>query len=1222
MRRVFALCGFSLIATVVAIAQSDRGTITGTVSDPAGAVVASAAIQAKNVQTGAIYETASTTTGNYTIPQLPAGTYALSVSVQGFKKYVREGLGVQVAQIARIDVSLEVGSNSESVTVTEAAPLLSTESGELSHNVSAQTLDELPVLGVGANFAGTQGVRNPNAVLVMIPGTYWVPNNGVRVNGAPTNTQAFRVEGQDATDGGTPGVPAQLQPSVDAIQEIAVQTSNYAAEYGQVGGGVFNVTMKSGTNQFHGTAYEYLVNEALNAGTPFLDLPAGSGNPRPRQRRYDYGFTVGGPVWIPKLYNGRNKTFFFFSFERFQEHQQVNNLIETVPTAAYRTGDFSAAITTGKALTTDPLGRPVMEGEIFDPNTTRNVTVSGVVSSVRDPFPGNIILPARFDPVAVKIQSYIPAGIGSNATGIANNYIPSFTGITTTQIPSIKMDQGIGSKGKLSFYFSRNALFQPISTAFGGGADGLPDPITTAVGSIVPTWVTRLNYDHSLTPTILLHVGAGYQYVDFGIKSVTADGSGFTNFDSGATLGLPGTINRFFPSISGLMTTVPSNGGMKAMGSSFDSHSYTEKPTFNLSLAWVKSNHSAKFGAEVRLEGYPAIGTGSVNGSYAFSTATTSEPYLQTTTIAGGVPGFGYASFLLGLVNSGNIAYPVELRQGKNQTGVYAQDSWKVTRKLTLDYGLRYDYSTYLKEQYGRASVFSPTVPNPSAGNLPGAVMFEGSGPGHCGCQFAHNYPWGFAPRLGVAYQITSKTVFRGGFGIVYAGTADNNNSAGGFGLSNPFATPSFGVPVMQLSTGIPPAFAPRPFPTISAGIYPFSNSIPNSNPPGGIDPNAGRPPRQYQWSAGFQREIFKDLAVEVSYVGNRGIWWLAPGLINVNAISYSRLQAAGLNINNPTDLSLLLQPIGSAAAAARGLGVPYAGYPTSLTVAQALRPFPQFGTINYYWDPLGDTWYNSLQAKATKRFSHGISFLSTFTWAKNETSGAETVPNPGTTGGASVNDVFNRPNNKYISQFDTPFAWNASVNYTTPNLKTNKIVSWVARDWTYGLFLQYKSGLPMLVPASNNNLASDLFQTTFANRVPGQPLFLQNLNCHCFDPQTTLVLNPNAWADPPAGQFGTSAAYYTDYRRQRHPIENMNLGRTWRIKERASFNLRIEFSNVFNRSVFSDPASTNAKAAVTRASNGNITGGFGSISATGTIAASGLNLQPRAGTLIGRLSF
>jgi hypothetical protein len=361
------LMAISIVFVLAAFGQSDRGTITGTVADPAGAVVANAALQARNVDTGAVYEAASSSTGNYTIAQLPPGNYQLSVTVAGFKKFVRQNLTIQVAQVMRIDVPLEVGSATDSVTVTEAAPLVNTETADVSHNVTAQSLDELPILGVGSSAAGTQGVRNPNAVMLMIPGTYWSPNAAVKVNGAPSNSQAFRVEGQDATDSGTPGVPAQTQPSVDAIQEISIQTSNYAAEYGQVGGGFFNVTMKSGTNQFHGTAYDYFVNEVFNAGRPFLDAPAGTGNPRPRQRRQDYGFTVGGPVWIPKLYNGRNKTFFFFSWERFAERQQINTLTETVPTAAYRAGDFTTAITTGKALTTDPLGRPVMEGEIFDP---------------------------------------------------------------------------------------------------------------------------------------------------------------------------------------------------------------------------------------------------------------------------------------------------------------------------------------------------------------------------------------------------------------------------------------------------------------------------------------------------------------------------------------------------------------------------------------------------------------------------------------------------------------------------------------------------------------------------------------------------------------------------------------------------------------------------------------------------------------------------------------
>src|SRR5215469_6887336 len=274
MRFLVTLCSLTVTMSGV-FAQSDRGTITGTIVDPAGAVIASATIEARNTATGVSYQTASTATGNYTIAQLPVGTYDVSAAVPGFKKYVRQGVAVGVAEVLRIDLALEVGAATESVTVQADAPLLRTETGDISHQIKANTMDLLPILGIGASQAGSAGIRNPYAVVQLIPGTMWQANAQVRVNGAPNNTQSFRIEGQDASNTGTPGVPAQTQPSVDAIEEMAIQTSNFAPEYGQVGGGMFNVTMKSGGNQFHGSGYEHFVNEAFNAGQPFIP-----GNPR------------------------------------------------------------------------------------------------------------------------------------------------------------------------------------------------------------------------------------------------------------------------------------------------------------------------------------------------------------------------------------------------------------------------------------------------------------------------------------------------------------------------------------------------------------------------------------------------------------------------------------------------------------------------------------------------------------------------------------------------------------------------------------------------------------------------------------------------------------------------------------------------------------------------------------------------------------------------------
>jgi hypothetical protein len=260
------LCIFALSA----FAQTDRGTITGTASDASGAVIPGVSVEAKNVSTGAVYQAGTSETGNYTLPQLPAGNYELSATLPGFKKFVRANLIVGVAQTVRVDVSLEVGAAGEQVTVEAAAPLLKTETGEVSHNVQTDTLNQLPILTLGAG-AAIGNIRNPLQSVQLLPGASFANDNTLRINGMPSSSQAIRIDGQDATNGIWRQQNQQNQPSVDAMQEVAVQTGNFDAEYGQAGGGFFNYTMKSGTNQFHGGVFDYFVNEALNAGTPFTD---------------------------------------------------------------------------------------------------------------------------------------------------------------------------------------------------------------------------------------------------------------------------------------------------------------------------------------------------------------------------------------------------------------------------------------------------------------------------------------------------------------------------------------------------------------------------------------------------------------------------------------------------------------------------------------------------------------------------------------------------------------------------------------------------------------------------------------------------------------------------------------------------------------------------------------------------------------------------------------
>jgi hypothetical protein len=1188
--RLLTLSVCLTVLSMAAFGQSDRGTITGTISDPGGAIVPGAPIQATNVQTGAVYKAASSATGNYTLPELPTGTYELALTVTGFKNFRRTNILVPAGQTVRIDVNLEVGSVSESVIVSDAAPLLKTESGELSHNVSVQTMDALPVFSTGAS-ASVSGIRNPYAAVELLPGASSFATgegaSGVRLNGNPANTQSMRIEGQDATNNWY-YYQSMTQPSVEAIQEFSIQTSNYAAEFGRVGGGLFNATMKSGTNQYHGSGYDYFANEALNAGTPFTNNGDGQ-LLRPLNRRNDWGATLSGPVNLPKLYNGHDKLFFFFNFEQFIQTTVTNNVSTTVPTSLMRAGNFQQTLT-NRNLGTDPLGRAIFQNTIYDPAST--FTMNGLQE--RNPFPNNAIPANELDPVALNIQSLIPQPTSS---ALINNYLPTYRNPRDTFIPSLKMDYELNPKSKLSGYWSRTGTYSPNNGI-------MPGLLAAAGPNHTVANTVRVNFDQTLTPTLLLHAGAGLVDTHANVDPIAVN--------QAQQLGLTGAYSSYFPELTGLSGA---QGGLAStVGPVQAYHLVIYKTTGNTSLIWVHNNHTYKFGGEVITDGDKMQNRTYTNGVLNFSPNETGLPSLNGVSLPATV-GYAYASFLLGGVDSGTIGVPAETRMGSHSLSGFAQDSWKVTRKLTLDYGLRYDFQTYLKDGKGYLGIFSPSTPNPAAGGRLGAEIFEGYGGGRCNCEFSKNYPFAFGPRLGVAYQFAPKTVLRAGAGVSYYITSSNDVSFSA-GSVVPFQTPSYGNPIFSLRNGLPFNIT---FPNFYAGAYPLPGTV--SSLPEEQDKNAGRPARQIQWSVGVQREIISNLLLDVTYVGNRGAWWQSAVLISSNAIMPASLLQDGLNVNSAASRSILAAPLTSSLASAAGFGAPYAGFPLTATVAQSLRPYPQFGDLtNWHGAPLGDTWYNSLQTKLTKRLTHGLDVSASFVWSKQIESGTESDQGRGA--GVFVNDVFNRPVQKDLSAFDQPLALVFSGSYTTPKLSggnkftSNKAVSWVARDWQIGTYLRYASGLPILAPGATTSLSTYLYQNTDMDRVPGVPLFTQNLNCHCFDPNTTFVLNPAAWVNPPVGQFGTAAAYYSDYRYQRRPQENLSLGRRFPIKERASLEVRAEFTNIFNRTQENDPTSTNALATQTRSATGQTTAGFGYIN-TGTTFA-----QPRAGQIVARFQF
>lgn len=1222
------LLGLLSLQPPPALAQTDRGVITGTVADPAGAVVPGAKIAATNVDTGGVYDTVTTGTGNYTLPSLPAGHYNVSAGAVGFSTYVQEGIEVQVAQTARIDVILKIGTSSETVTVKADAPLLKTENAEQSQTVSGDTIDNMPLTLGGNNL---YGARNPLASLSLAPGTTGVvgTNFQFRVNGA-TDGARFLLDGQDVTTQGmTSQHLSESHPSVEALQEVTLESSNFAAEYGQVQGGLVNFTTRSGTNQFHGTGYDYYTNEFLNAGRPFTDNGKGS-LIRPRQRNNDYGFSVGGPVWIPKLYDGRNKTFFFFNFDQFRNNAVVQGSANTVPTTGYRNGDFSAALT-GRVLGVDPLGRNILENQIYDPNTQR--TVGGSV--IRDPFPGNMIPVARMDPVALKIQALVPL---PTSAGIVNNFaIVDKTGAFTT-LPSLKIDQLIGSKTKISYYGGNWDNYTPKSAG-----DGLPFPISNTREFYTYTHTSRLTLDETVTPTFLLHMAAGivrYNHID---SSPTISQA----YDAPAQLGLVGGVpnptgKTGFPGILGLSTNQGgfavnnvSGGTGTSIGWTNGVNDYDTKPTGVISATWVRGNHTYKTGAEWHRDAWTYVNF--VNsGQYTFSAAETGLPYLQSTNLAGGSVGFPYASFLLGGADSATLHNTLQPQVRKSAWGTYLQDTWKIARNLTLDYGLRWDWQDGWHEIHDRSSSFSAGVPNPSAGGLLGGTAYEGYGQGHCNCSFSKTYPYAIGPRLGLAYQINKKTVIRAGWGLVYGYTPVLNyfNTATvGVGWNTlAFSNSNFGTPAVNLKTGLQYNPADLSANSLNPGIQPLPGTI--NSPPSYLSPQGGRPPRINQWNISLQREIFPDLTIEVAYVGSRSVWVLANNTVELNALSPQTLLSKGFDINNAADRTLLTSPWNSAAAIARGIRAPYAGYPTGLTVAQTLRPYPQFGNIGVQWMDNGKSWYDALHAKVNKRYSHGLQVTMSVTWQKEQDFG---IYQP--------NNVFNIQNNKSLSAYSQPLITSIGFNYETPAVTSNKWVRSVVRGWTVGGVLVYSSGLPIQAPCGQNNLQTLLFQTantsissganstlcasgTFMNRVAGQPLFLKDLNSHSIDPNKDFVLNPAAWSSPAAGQFGTAAEFYNDYRYQRHPAESISIGRVFQIRESMSVELRGEFYNIFNRANMADPISTNSTAVQQFDAQGRTVTGFGYINSQSLGNGStlnnntGLGGNPRQGQLLLRFRF
>ncbi len=1197
---------------VTCLAQTDRGSVSGAVTDPSGAGITGAKVTITNAAMGTQYSTVTTGAGDYTIPQLVAGEYSVTVVAPGFSTLVRNGITVSVGETAHVDLKLGVGQETVNVTVTEDAPLLQTDSPQNNVEVSTNDMNELPL-----NIAGIGAVRDPMSFAALAPGTIVGGWNDIHISGSPATTYRVFMDGLDDTSAVKGAISDENQPSVESLASQTLLVNNYSAEFGQAAGGIFSYTSKSGSNKLHGTIFNYLENEALDAGQPFNYTSSGQ-KYRPVQRQLDFGGSFGGPVVIPHVYDGHNKTFFFFAYEEYHNAQTLNQGTITVPTAAYRNGDLSSLLlgpivdSNGNAVL-DCLGRPMINGAVYNPATTRTATcTNGSTAVVRDPFPNNYIgAPSTWDPVAQKVLTYLPTPSGATASQLTNNYPNLQPNNKFQYLTSIKIDHSIGQSLHLSGYYIAEQSNKD------NAADGINGTAAQTRWNTTPAPQVYLNAYYTATPKLVLH--AGFDYTSHN----AAQDSAVQNFDL-TTLGLntsanmPGGAAKTFPIISGLTVNRQNVPNLGINNAPFIDHNWA--PTG--SATWVHGNHVFKFGGDLR---HQVFGTHNdvTDGNYTFSTDQTSLPSAAGQNLFGASLGDGFASFALGQINHAFIGNDNIQWFHRLEGGIYALDTWKLTRKITLNYGLRWDWEQMQHEQRNRETQFSSTVANPSAGGLLGGTEYEGHGPGRCNCSFEKFYPWMIQPRLGVLYQLDAKTVLKVGSGF-YSGQQlfmnEINYSNQGFGFNTvTINSPSFGIAAGQFSNGIPYSAAALTATHFDPGAYPNVGQL-NSPPPFTVK-NNGRPARFVQSTIGLEREVFKSLSVEASFIDNRGVWLESDGLRGYNQLPPSAIAKFGLDVTNPSDFNLLTQPISSAAVAARGFVAPYSTFPSGASLAQALRQFPQFDSVRDQYERDGNTWYDALQVKVTKRFGNGLSGGLGYTWSKD----LGTVSSTGTyTAAIPIQDPTLPPKSqKSYLAIDLPQMLNFYFNYEVPRFGFAQS-GWKAAlfaGWTIDGIFHYQSGFPMQTPGSTSTLTSVTFADgVWANRVPGQKLFLHSLNDHNVDPRTTFFLNPAAWANPAPGTYATSKPYYGDFRGPRYPSEQLGFGKAIYVKEKVKFSLRADFFNVFNRWAYPGLNMGSPFATPQYGPDGSITNGFGFLG--NSISGAGGNFAPRSGSIVARIQF
>jgi hypothetical protein len=1050
------------LSASLAFAQSGNSTISGIVRDASESAVPTAQIKIVNVETGVQSHTVTNSAGLYRAGALVPGTYRIEADAVGFAHLTRGPLTLQVSQTLEIDLTLQVGQQNATVNVVEAAPVTESQSSNIAQAVNRQMLEGLPL----PNRAASSLAALAPGVVMIDPGTGTAENYPVfSVAGGRARNQNFILDGGNVSNAVGLTRPQQLTSlPVDAMQEFRVIANNYSAEFGHSTGGVITMSTRSGTGQYHGSLFESLQNDVFNARNFFAAT-------RPPIRLNQYGASLGGPI-------RKEKTFFFVTWERTGQLTS-DTTISTVPTTLNRAGDFSDLRSSA--------GKPVL---IYDPASTAGTS--------RSPFPGNQIPLARFDPVALAAMNYYPIANRAGSAANANNFVGSSANLLNRDIVVARLDHQFRPADLFTArYYINN------SGTNNSGTYGIPasDPAGDITDVRVQSMLGALT--HIFRPNLVNELRLTYlrrKYLD--------TRPGYDENLAGA-IGLKGVSNAAFPAF-----TIP---GYAALGNSTAVYRF-QTPILDRqildSLSWNRGQHAWKFGMEFRAGANDEIRDRGSAGNFTITPLITDLPGVSGT-------GNALASFLLGEVSAASVQVSDKIPSRAGYLAFYAQDDWRVSDRLTLNAGLRWEAELPREVVGNKMNSFDPTAINPVSGT-PGVVTFAGVNgvPVRAFATDTNN----FGPRVGFAYRMPGRheTVIRGGGGIFYGPTVSNtigDVASLGFSTSASYvASQAELVSVLQLRDGFPAVSRPplnAAFGAVAPGQTP-NTAVAFFNP-------KQVAPISYQYNLNVQREVANGLLVEAGYLAN------ISHHLTANDFSLDQVAPQLMGPGN----------------------------------AQARRPFPQFSNVTWINPSIGNSTYHGGFVRAEKRFGNNFSFLAHYTFSKF-IDDVESANEYGVTG--SYMDAYNRRLDKGLSGSDVPHHLVVTVLYELPQLRGNRLLKTTLGGWKLGLLETAESGAPFTVITAANT----------TNAFPAgslRPNLLHDPTLASDQQSINRWFDTSAFAAPAPYTFGNSPR--SGLRGPRLVTTDVTLEKSVRLREKLRFDLRGEFYNILNHANFNVPGAT-----------------------------------------------